>query len=57
MPLFKRKENVKVDEKSLAVRTGNAKGYQKTEEYKKGNTGKYGDRKLKLMISLPHTVR
>ena len=39
MPLFQRKENKKVDEKSLAVRSGNATGYQKTEEYRKGRTG------------------
>nr|XP_009861807.1 uncharacterized protein LOC104266687 [Ciona intestinalis] len=38
MPLFKKKENKKVDEKSIATRGGNATGYQKTEEYKKGNT-------------------
>jgi len=39
MPFFKRKENIEVDEKSLAVRTGNASGYQKTENYRKGQTG------------------
>lgn len=40
MPFFNKKENKKVNEKSLAVSTGNASGYQKTEEYRKGNTSK-----------------
>ncbi|CAK8674037.1 unnamed protein product [Clavelina lepadiformis] len=38
MPLFRKKEDKKVDEKTVATRSGNATGYQKTEEYRKGNT-------------------
>ena len=41
MPLFNKKENKKIDEKSLEVRTGDASGYQKTEQYRKGKTGTF----------------
>jgi len=39
MPLFNKKENKKVDESAIATRSGNAQGYQKSEQYRKGKTG------------------